>query len=222
MEPSTTMTTMHPDVKKPKTLKEQLADLTHKHNELVSFLKRKFGDLEFDDVEQISSSPIKRKPRNNPGIYKDNDKRKYYISQNGIYVYKRPCGKPRKDKEWCYMLGEWTDFESAKTEKEVIEMKNDESDEDGYDGNCVKEDVISDEETDEIDQEDVISDDEQDEVYQEDVISDDEQDEVGQDEIGYDGQDKIDRENNIGDDEKDEIYSDESDESDDDEIDAID
>ena len=50
----------------------------------------------------------------------DERHRRYYTnSDTGTTVYKKPCGKPRKDKEWCYSIGEWVSVGQGKTEKDV-------------------------------------------------------------------------------------------------------
>ena len=95
-----------------KTLKEQVLILTKIQENLLNFIGEKL-DLSEEDLENIrkvgdiSLVPIKRTPRAVPGIFTDEENRKYYINIHGAFVYKRPCGKPRKDKKWCHALGEW-------------------------------------------------------------------------------------------------------------------
>lgn len=95
-----------------KTLKEQVLILTKIQENLLNFIGEKL-DLSEEDLENIrkvgdiSLVPIKRNPRDVPGIFTDEENRKYYINIHGAFVYKRPCGKPRKDKKWCHALGEW-------------------------------------------------------------------------------------------------------------------
>lgn len=95
-----------------KTLKEQVFILTKIQENLLNFIGEKL-DLSEEDLENIrkvgdiSLAPVKRNPRDVPGIFTDDENRKYYINIHGAFVYKRPCGKPRKDKKWCHALGEW-------------------------------------------------------------------------------------------------------------------
>lgn len=99
---------------KNKSLKEQVAILTKVQNNLIKVLKNVVGVSEehLSDClvdSDISFEPIKRNPRITPGIYTDDENRKYYINSYGVFVYKRPCGKPKKYKAWCYSKGEWVD-----------------------------------------------------------------------------------------------------------------
>tara|TARA_B100000214_G_C23970308_1_gene629776 strand:- start:1871 stop:2407 length:537 start_codon:yes stop_codon:yes gene_type:complete len=96
------------------SLREQVAVLSLVQKNLIELLRNKLDvtDEEISkcvDVGEIKLAPIKRNPRETPGIYIDENKRKYYINVHGGYVYKRPCGKPKKEKKWCYALGEWVE-----------------------------------------------------------------------------------------------------------------
>lgn len=97
-----------------KTLKQQLAEVIQIQNNLLDLLKTKLdvSDQEIEKckvVDLVSFTPIKRNSRIIPGIYKDQEGRKYYINSFGTFVYKRPCGKPRKDHMWCYHTGSWVE-----------------------------------------------------------------------------------------------------------------
>ncbi len=111
----------------PKTLKQQVLHLSKVQNYLLDILKKKniIDSESFDELKlNIDNiSPTKRNPRVIPGIYKDEDNRKYYISSNGCKIYKRPCGKSRKDSVWCFYSGEWVQ-EGAYTEQEANKMYN--------------------------------------------------------------------------------------------------
>lgn len=113
-----------------KTLKEQVFILTKVQNNLLEFIREKLGATdeeifkirEFGDINLV---PVKRNPRENPGIFTDDEKRKYYINIHGAFVYKRPCGKPRKEKKWCHALGEWVDPGSEISEEVANTMAPD-------------------------------------------------------------------------------------------------
>lgn len=114
---------------KNKSLKEQVAILTKVQNNLIGVLKNVIGVSEEDLSNcfvdsDISFEPIKRNPRITPGIYTDNENRKYYINSYGVFVYKRPCGKPKKDKAWCYSKGEWVDLGQNVEENVANTFKN--------------------------------------------------------------------------------------------------
>jgi len=67
-------------------------------------------------VDTISSQKIPKGEK----ILSDERNRRYYRNSDiGTTVYKKPCGKPRKEKEWCYSIGEWVSFGQGKTEKDV-------------------------------------------------------------------------------------------------------
>lgn len=121
-----------------KTLKEQVFILTKVQDNIIGFLRDVMGanDEQISKIREIGDInlvPVKRNPRENPGIFTDDEKRKYYINVHGAFVYKRPCGKPRKEKMWCYALGEWVDPGSEISEKVAntmapdIEEDNDEN-----------------------------------------------------------------------------------------------
>ena len=118
---------LSPGYGKPKTLKQQVIHLSKVQNMLLEILKKNnlidsesFDDLSFN-IDNVS--PTKRNPRVIPGIYKDDQNRKYYISSNGCKVYKRPCGKSRKDSNWCFHFGEWVQ-EGGYSEQEANNVKN--------------------------------------------------------------------------------------------------
>lgn len=97
-----------------KTLKEQVFILTKIQDNLLNFIRQKLdvSDEEISKIREIGNVtliPVKRNPREIPGIFTDDEKRKYYINIQGAFVYKRPCGKPRKEKMWCHALGEWVE-----------------------------------------------------------------------------------------------------------------
>tara|TARA_B100001989_G_scaffold253128_1_gene238250 strand:+ start:2697 stop:3287 length:591 start_codon:yes stop_codon:yes gene_type:complete len=97
-----------------KTLKEQVYILTKVQDNLLDFIRKKLDVTEEEissirDIGAVNLVPVKRNPREIPGIFTDDDKRKYYINIHGAFVYKRPCGKPRKEKMWCHALGEWVE-----------------------------------------------------------------------------------------------------------------
>ena len=97
-----------------KTLKEQVYILTKVQDNLLDFIRNKFDVTEEEisnirDIGDVKLVPVKRNPREIPGIFTDDEKRKYYINIHGAFVYKRPCGKPRKEKMWCHALGEWVE-----------------------------------------------------------------------------------------------------------------
>lgn len=120
-----------------KTLKEQVFILTKVQDNLLEFIREKLGatDEEISKIREIGDInivPVKRNPRENPGIFTDDEKRKYYINIHGAFVYKRPCGKPRKEKMWCHALGEWVDPGSEISEEVANTMAPDvEEDNDG-------------------------------------------------------------------------------------------
>jgi hypothetical protein len=97
-----------------KTLKEQVYILTKVQVNLLDFIQKKFEITEEEisnirNIGDVNLVPVKRNPREIPGIFVDDEKRKYYINIHGAFVYKRPCGKPRKEKMWCHALGEWVE-----------------------------------------------------------------------------------------------------------------
>ena len=112
---------------KPKTLKQQVLHLSQVQNVLLEILKKNnlIDSESFDELSlNIDNvSPTKRNPRVIPGIYKDDQNRKYYISSNGCKVYKRPCGKSRKDSNWCFHSGEWVQ-EGSYSEQDANNVKN--------------------------------------------------------------------------------------------------
>jgi hypothetical protein len=126
------------------TLKEKVETLIQVQENLLDLLKNKLGisDEEIEQCKNVTSVthiPMKRTTRNNPGIYIDEKNRKYYINQFGVNVYKRPCGKPRKDMEWCYSSGDWVTPGYAYKEDETLILEPN-------DKECNKEESDSDEE----------------------------------------------------------------------------
>tara|TARA_B100001057_G_C22710385_1_gene895542 strand:- start:456 stop:1142 length:687 start_codon:yes stop_codon:yes gene_type:complete len=111
---------------KHKTLKQQVFHLSQVQNVLLGILKKNnlIDSESFDELSlNIDNvSPTKRNPRVIPGIYKDDKNRKYYISSNGCKVYKRPCGKSRKDSNWCFHSGEWVQ-EGGYSEQDANNVK---------------------------------------------------------------------------------------------------
>jgi len=113
-----------------KTLKEQVFILTKIQDNLLNFLRQKLdvSDEEISKIREIGNvtlAPVKRNPREIPGIFMDDEKRKYYINVQGAFVYKRPCGKPRKEKMWCHALGEWVESGTEVSEEIANKMEPD-------------------------------------------------------------------------------------------------
>ena len=104
--------------------------MTKVQDNLLEFIREKLGatDEEISKIREIGDInlvPVKRNPRENPGIFTDDEKRKYYINIHGAFVYKRPCGKPRKERMWCYALGEWVEPGSEISEEVANTMAPD-------------------------------------------------------------------------------------------------
>jgi len=122
------------ELRSSKTLKEQVFNLIKVNNNLVEFLKNKLGasDTELQNciiMDNVSFSPKKRNPRITPGVYVDSMKRKYYINSSGAYVYKRPCGKPKSGKRWCFTSGEWVEPGQEVGEKDANEFVQEDEEE---------------------------------------------------------------------------------------------
>ena len=113
--------------KKTCSLKERICILTQIQENMFELLKNKVEGVTQDEIEEcknvtsIKFVSAKRTVRNTPGIYTDN-KKKYYINPHGTRVYKRPCGKPRKDMEWCHFKGEWVSPGSGWNEYDTSNM----------------------------------------------------------------------------------------------------
>lgn len=131
-----------------KTLKEQVFILTKVQDNLLEFIREKLGatDEEISKIREIGDInmvPVKRNPRENPGIFTDDENRKYYINIHGAFVYKRPCGKPRKEKKWCYALGEWVDPGCEISEEVANTMAPDIEDSPNYNTTSQNEDMTN-------------------------------------------------------------------------------
>lgn len=147
----TTMTLESPELtagmKRPReavTLKEQVAILTQVQNNLISLIASKL-DVTEEEISNcyipsnVSTEPVKRNPRVTPGIFTDSENRKYFINSFGTFVYKRPCGKPKKDKKWCYAKGEWVapGEEVSESDAMRIDIQKEDTEEDSHPEQCI-------------------------------------------------------------------------------------